>query len=92
MSDITVEPSVGVVGRIQPNTDEGRCLLVNPSEILTKESFLLLLLSIVKYWDDGCSAPCCVKILRLGCRVLVLAGDSKRFGTVGSPHTIAQGF
>ena len=40
--DITVEPSVGVVGLIQRNTDEGRCLLENLSEMLTKAALLLL--------------------------------------------------
>ena len=41
--DTTVEPSGGVMGLIQQNTDEGRCLLDNPSEILTEASLLLLL-------------------------------------------------
>ena len=41
--DITVEPSGGVVGLIQRNTDEGRCLLENLSEMLTKAALLLLL-------------------------------------------------
>ena len=43
MPDNTVEPSGGVVGLIQQNTDEGRCLLENPSEMLTKAALLLLL-------------------------------------------------
>ena len=36
--DTTVEPFRGVVGT---NTDEGMCLLENPSEILTKAAVLL---------------------------------------------------
>ena len=41
-SDI-VGPSGGVVGLIQRNTDEGRCPLENPSEMLMREALLLLL-------------------------------------------------
>lgn len=42
------------------NTDKGRCPLDNPCEMLTKATLLLLLLllSMVKYWYNGCSAPC----------------------------------
>ena len=42
MPDTTVEPSGGTVGLIQRNTDEGRCLLENPSEMLTKVALLML--------------------------------------------------
>ena len=42
MPDTTVEPSGGTVGLIQQNTDEGRCLLENPSEMLTKVALLML--------------------------------------------------
>ena len=52
------------VGLILRNTDKRRCLLDNPSEILTEAS--LLLLTIGKYRYDGCSVPCSVIILRLG--------------------------
>ena len=38
--DTTVEPSGGVVGLIQRNTDEGRCLFENPSEMLTKAALM----------------------------------------------------
>ena len=38
----TVEPSGGVVGLIQRKTDEGRCLLENYGEMLTKAALLLL--------------------------------------------------
>ena len=41
--DTTIEPSGGVVGLIQRNTDEGRCLLENPSEMLTKSALLMML-------------------------------------------------
>ena len=41
-SGMPVEPSEGVVGLIQQNTDEGRCLLENPSEMLTKVALLML--------------------------------------------------
>ena len=40
--ETTVEPFGGVVGLIQRNTDEGKCLLENPSEILTKAALLML--------------------------------------------------
>src|SRR4029434_8704525 len=39
----TVEPSGGVMGLIQQNTDVGRCLLENPSGMLTLTTVLLLL-------------------------------------------------
>ena len=41
LPDTTVEPSVSVVGRIQQNTNEGKCLLKNPSEML-KGSFVVV--------------------------------------------------
>ena len=41
--DTTVEPSEGVMGQIQQNTDEGRCLLENPSEILTNAALLIMM-------------------------------------------------
>ena len=53
-----------VVGLIQRNTDKGRCTLDNPSEMLTKAYLLLLMLSIVQYWCNGC-----VIMLKLGCWV-----------------------
>ena len=81
--DSTVEPSGGVVGPNQRNTDKGRCPLVNPSEMLTNAS---LLLSIVKYRYDGGSAPCCY-ILRRGWLVWVLACDRERFGRSGKSPT-----
>ena len=40
----TVEPSGGVVGLIPLDTDEGRCPLDNPCEMLMKASLLLLVL------------------------------------------------
>ena len=43
MPDTTVEPSGGVVGLNKWHTDERRCLLENPSEMLTKADLLLLL-------------------------------------------------
>ena len=43
MQDTTVEPSGGVSGLIQRNTDEGTCLHKNPSEMLTKAAMLFLL-------------------------------------------------
>ena len=61
MPDITVEPPGGVVGLIQQSTYEGRCSLDNPCEMLTKASFLLVVLvvvvSIAKYRYNGSSAP-----------------------------------
>ena len=39
----TVEPSGAVMGLIQQNTDVGRCLLENPSGMLTLTTVLLLL-------------------------------------------------
>ena len=63
------------------NTDGGRCPLDHPSEFLTKAS--LLLLSIIKYRYEGCSAPCCGTLLILGCWVRALACDSERFGRCG---------
>ena len=42
MPDTTVEPSGGVMGLIQWNTNEGRCLLENPSEMLMKAALLVL--------------------------------------------------
>ena len=44
MPDTVVERPGRVVGLIQLNTDEGKCLLENPSESLTKAALLLLLL------------------------------------------------
>lgn len=41
-SDPTVEPLGGVVCLIHGNTEEGRCQLEKPSEMLTKASLLLL--------------------------------------------------
>ena len=38
-SNTAVEPSAGVVGIIQQNTEEGGCPVDNPSEMLTKASF-----------------------------------------------------
>ena len=43
MPDTIVELSGSVVGLIHQNTDERRCLLENPSEMLTKATLLLLL-------------------------------------------------
>ena len=43
MPDTTVEPSGGVMRLIHRKTDEGRCLLENPSEMLMKAALLMLL-------------------------------------------------
>ena len=43
MPDTTVKPSGGAVGLIQRNTDEGKYLLENSSEMLTKADVLMLL-------------------------------------------------
>src|SRR4029434_10951065 len=59
MPDNTVEPSGGVVGLIQLNTDEGRCLLENPSEMLTKGSFVVVVVSCCSGSMIGQSC-CCV--------------------------------
>ena len=68
LADTTVEPSGGVVGLMQQNTDEGQCPLDNSSEMLMKTSLVLVLfLTSVEYRYDGCIAPCCVIMLRLGC-------------------------
>ena len=78
-------PSGGVVGLIQRNTDEGRCPLDNPSEVLKKASLLLLLLllsiSIMVVLHPV------VIILRLSCWVWVLACVSERFGYCGKIPT-----
>ena len=42
MPDTIVELSGSVVGLIHQNTDERRCLLENPSEMLTKVALLML--------------------------------------------------
>src|SRR4029434_10787031 len=53
MPDTTVEPSGGVVGLIQRNTDDGRCLLENPSEMLTKAALLVLYPAAQVLWLDS---------------------------------------
>ena len=71
-----------VMGLIQQITDKGRCPLWNDHK-----SIFVVVAVVVKYWYDGCSAPCCVIIFRLDCWVC----DSERFVAVGSPQPIAQG-
>ena len=53
MPHTTVDSSGGVVGLIQWNTDEGRCLLENPSEMLTKAALLVLYPAAQVLWLDS---------------------------------------
>src|SRR4029434_5024211 len=48
--DSTIEPSRGVVGLIQQNTDEGRCLLENPSEILMKAALCCCCILLLRFY------------------------------------------
>ena len=49
--DTTVEPSGGVLGLIQRNTEEGR---MNPSEMGTKAALLLLYPAAQDLWLGSC--------------------------------------
>ena len=63
MPDTTIVPSGGVMGLIQQNTEEGRCLLENPSEMLTKAFFVVV---DVVVFCCSCSmlgqSNCCVAV------------------------------
>ena len=69
--DNIIEPSGGVVGLIQRNTNEGRCPLENPSEMLKQASLLLLIIGVMVVVHPV------VLILRLGCSVWIFVCNSE---------------
>ena len=72
--DTTVKPSGGVVGLIQRNTDEGRCLLENPSENAHEGSFICIYLLLYP----------AAQVLRLDSHVVVFSTCTVKEGLYGT--------
>lgn len=92
MPGTTVGPSGDVVGLIQRNTDEERCLLENPTEMLTKAILLIWLCpDVVVYSTSGLQTvyiPLVTAIptgglvvthYGVGCPYVILMGENKKW-------------